>query len=509
MYANSFQTAMVPSYRKHLAVKSLFRETGTYNDVFRRSYSSANVDGNLAMDFRQLVAGANEHTLGYTADMMASVSNRLLRPSAQLFNPGLDVGKIANGWGNRRFLFTMEIATDVSGNANIQPERIVLNGYTDYTGATHTGTMDPNMRIYFNSITQLRNVSRGGFAGNGNVIVPTEISHVIGMMDDSQFNPYVLLRPQDVVNDIENAQLYSTETYDVTDTRSSPVSAPLMSSRNNAIATKYLEKTFQSLLKGYRDPSVGEDQRTIYSSAVEHLKENYTTKLAFFSDLAASTSYTQLGFVTYGEMCKLIPNLDQVSGISFAGTPSVTGSAGSGYFGIPERGSMNSWSGSEQETIIASVLASSVPALMMECLISTITMSFTNRTIDRGFSVVIQNATMFSENVDASVYVSHFIDRLKREVLVDITYGNTLDLSVNVAASTIEDTWLQISFMGGPQVDYVVPSFSDALISPIIGNNPRSLHDLSFSIGGLFNASVSSLDPSMGHMPTAPAGMTF
>ncbi len=509
MHVNDFQTGMVPSYRKHLAVKSLFRETGTYNDVYRRSYSSANVDGNLAMDFRQLVAGANEQTMGYTADMMASVSNRLLRPSAQLFNPGLDVGRIANGWGERRFLFTIELATDVSGNANIQPERIVINGYTDYVGGTHNGNMDPNMRIYFNSITQLRNVSRGGFAGNGNVVVPTEISHVIGMMDESQFNPYVLLRPQDVVSDIENAHLYSNETYEVTDTRSSPVSAPLMSSRNNAIASKYLEKTFQSLLKGYRDPTIGEDQRTLYTSALDHLKENYITKLAFFADMSASTSYTQLGFVTYGEMCKLIPNLDQVTGVSFAGMPSAAGSAGSIYFGMPERGSTNTWNGSEQETIIATVLGSSIPALMMECLISTITMSFTNRTIDRGFSVVIQNASMFSEHIDGSVYVSHFIDRLKREVLADITRGNTLDLSVNVAASTIEDTWLQVSFMGGPQVDYVVPSFSDALISPIIGNNPKSLHDLSFSIGGLFNASLSTFDQNTGHIPAVASGMTF
>ncbi len=497
------------SYKRHVALKSVFRETGTYNDIYRRSYSASGVDGHLASDFRQMVSGVNDMANGFNVDMMSSVSNRLLRPQAQI-NPGVDLGSIANGWGTRRLLFTIEVSTDTTGNSNIQPERILINGYSDYTGATMSGNMDPNMRIYFNSVVLLRTVNQHGYAWGGQSTVPADIAHVIHMVADPNAdpyggqtfrNPYTLLRPYDVVNSMDNNFIYPGSAFDVTDVRASPTNAPLMSSRNNAIATKYLERTFQSLLKGYRDPTVGEDQRTHYTSAADHLRESYTTKLSLFQDFAANTSYNQLGFVTYGEMCKLIPNLDQITVLCLAGKASPT--TATSYFGTPERGMVNGWNGSDQETMIATVMGSAIPALMMECLINTITMTITNRTLDRDFSVVIQNVTMFSESIEASAYVPLFVSRLKREILADITQGNTLDVSFNIAASTIEDTWLQISFMGGPVTDYVVPSFSDALISPIIGTNPQSLHSLAFSIDGLFNSSMSVLDPNRSQNPSS------
>ncbi len=506
------QFQMPSSYRNHLAIKSVFRETGTYNDIFRRAYSSTNVDGYLSNDFKQLVAGASNMSTGYDVDMMASVSNRLLRPQSQI-NPMTDMGQIANGWGNKRWLFTIEISTDVTGNANIQPERILLNGYTDHPGATMSGAMDPNMRVYFNSVVQLRTVNQQGFGWNGTTTVPSDVSHVIQTVSDvspylgQPFQaPYTLLRPYDVVNNINTNFVYSGVDMDVCDLRSTVTGVPFLSSRNNAIAPKYLEKTFQSLLKGYRDPTVGEDDRTIYSSAADLLKENYATKMAFFIDLATNTSYNQLGYVTYGELCKLVPNLDHITTVFFSGNASPT--AASAFFGSPERGATTQWSGSDQETMIATIMGSSIPSLMMECLISTITMSITNRTLDRSFSVVIQNVSMFSELVDASIHVPHFIERLKREILADVTYGNTLDVSVNVAASTIEDTWLQISFMGGPSTDYVIPSFSDALISPVIGSNSQALHNLSYSIDGLFNASMTVLDPMRNQTSSLIVGKT-
>ena len=250
-----FTGLVAPSYRKHLAVKSVFRETGTYNDIFRRAYSSANVDGSLCSDFKQLVVSASDLANGYNVDMMSSISNRLLRPNPQV-NPMADMGQIANGWSNRRFLFTIEISTDTSGNANIQPERIIINGYTDYTGGTASGAVDPNMRVYFNSVVMLRTINQHGYAFGGTTVIPTEASHVVHLVTDpndnpyngpSFRNPYTLLRPMDVVNNIDSQFLYNGQDTTVSDLRASAIAIPVLSSRENNIAPKYLEKTFKGL----------------------------------------------------------------------------------------------------------------------------------------------------------------------------------------------------------------------------------------------------------------------
>jgi len=120
----------------------------------------------------------------------------------------------------------------------------------------------------------------------------------------------------------------------------------------------------------------------------------------------------------------------------------------------------------------------------------------TNRTIGGMVDTRLFDVVGFS-TMDLTPYAQNFKMRLEQEVLRDLTFGNTMDFAIEMRADLLGETWISVSINSGPQIDYVVPSFADALTVPVLTSNPGLAVTLANDFNTLFETVRGSTIPGM------------
>lgn len=445
-------------------VKALFFETGTYNDLTLRPYET-NLKGHIVSQFAEATNGGQ----AIAASTLAGVANQFLRPSAQQ----QQLVSIQNGWQEPRLRFL--IMLDYQGAMGTVPVRKILQGYTSHLGALPSGAVDPAMTLYFNNVITLRRTQIETPAGISYLWAPSEANHLLRgdyeLNFGQQQNVTWLMRPQDVFATMGRAALGSE---DVLDLRVAFADSPIRKSRrSNCSAPHYVA----DVLKGYRktfdfsDHAV--DLHDAMATAQGLVQENSLTADPFFHDLTTKTSnFSQGGSVTYGELMSLFPNFDHIAAVILS--KQMLRSSPQPYMNH-QAGQTEYWTGSTMETVWASILGQSVPSLMMDLLLTRISFSATNQTITGETVVTPMDHDSFAEDMDMRPYVEHFITRLTTEVLRGLTTNSHMDFSLSMMVDTVGETRISLSLAGAPFVDYVTPSFCDALFSPVLTNNHQHI----------------------------------
>lgn len=444
--------------------KMIMVETGTYDDMVLRPYQSS-VDAHGLMMYKE----ATQDGTILTPESLSGVAGHLMRPSSRVHGQA----PIENGWGTRRLRFMIEIESDKGwGAKNIQ----IMTGYTNYVGVTATGAIDPQMHLSFNNSITVRATAEFTPSGTQYRQAVADASQIMPVvnMGSTAYSPQniigmpVIMRPVDVVSGMYMNALNDPNIQDLS---TSLAVSPKKSRRDNGNAATYMARTMKAMTAAHeQDMDYAVGQEDILQKVKGSLKEPMVSNDDFLSNIMQYTDYLHTSSVSYGDLCRTFPETDSVNTVVLRGTVQKTSPT------MPsERGMGSTWLGSDNETIATTILTQSVPSIMVELMLTKISFAATNETLNGQFAIEMRDAAGFSKNVDMAPYLQRFIDRMYTEVLNDVSNNNQMTFRLQMLVDILGDTYVTISIGGGPDTDFVLPSFCDALMSPVIGGGPGDL----------------------------------
>lgn len=463
--------------------KALFVLTGTYNDMSMRPYEPS-LTGNIVDQLREVTRGGTQ----ISPTIVAGVAESFIKPSANISA----MVNIAEGWDTPRYRFILDITQKSSlGGPGV---RKIIQGYTSHPGVSQaTKSVDPNMGLFFNNVLTLRESQLSTPHGIVTQVSVSEANQILRGDFQPSFdlstpdNSTWRLRPEEIFN-----AMGTLEMTDVYDTRASFTSPIVKSRRSNGTSSRYLSDILKAhnAVQNTQDFGDNIDHMDTMNGAVGMVKDDSVTADPFFNLLTrVASNFTNGGFITYGELSHAIPQMDHVAYFLTGDHVQKQQPQGNLMNETHLRGSTSDWVGSDLATMWATTLSHSIPAIMMDSLLSDVVFMATNKVLGGpGFDVRILDANGFVENLDLTQYINHFIERIKYEVLTGLSLRHGISFELTMRVDIVGETKISIRIENDPTIDFVTPSFCDGLFSPVITNNRDSVGNLAHDIQTLAGA---------------------
>lgn len=466
-----------------------FVETGKYHRMGVRPLSA--YLGGIGLD--DLESRTNGFTNVSTGDL-AGLAGQILRPST---DPKGEV-PIENGWGEQRFAFIMRVETpgeDYYQDASVRVDYV--NGYTNFPGdrTLQSGLLDPNMRMYINTVISTREIVSNNWR-RSNLVSADRFLQAHTGMEDSAY----ALRPRDVAVAVGNIGFGLRVDSDF---RGSLSVRPMFSAIRNELPSDYMSRLirgYQRVVNAPTDFGEERDLPTLMSEVAGATGDEAGINNRFVMGLHRNTRLYDGSFFTLSELEALYPEVkrDEVTTVITFHDPrrqinGVSEARSQGMdigFGLADPSNVSEWSGSDHETIMASIVASEVPALMMDAMLTQCSFTISNDTFNGqpAFQWFSAPASFMSVGVDLTPMIKYFEGRLIGEVFSDLTQRGQIIVSLSVFSDLISnDSYARISVDGGPAVDFCIPNFASSIITPMLGNNKLQVESLAGAMEGMFN----------------------
>lgn len=457
----------------------LFVPTGSYHDMALRPYTFRTNANDL-----NLLEERTEGFKNLTTGALGSVAGTLLRPSTT------DVGtvSIANGWKSQRYMYMMEIVypnNSIYAEENVAMKVKYITGMTDREGdPSFSGLLDKNMMMSIDKIIDTNEIQTNYGVRRRPITIERYIPTNAGQERRGR-EGFFSLRPRDVCASIGNAGIGN---YVDTDFRTSLNIQPITSHIYNDLPTNYLSRTFSAYRKVVNDVNIdpmNTDQAQIMYDVAGNTSDKGAVSDEFVTELTRNTELYTGSAYSYGELCLMFPGTE-------ANTHLVRPAAVMQDVGFSQHAPQDTehWYGSNQETIIATIVAQSTQALMVGSLLTHAAFSVTNDTIDGQpyFEWQSQPQSFIMTNTSLEDYAIYFQDRFMTEVFPSLTNNGNLSLTLSVFSDLVNsDTRIEVVFEGGPATPYCMPNFAGSLIAPVIGNNREQLDKLAVSFKDVFD----------------------
>lgn len=466
-------------------------KTGHYQPQVARPYNANVLHSNNLSVFEQATQGGTR----VTPTSIAAVAGQMIEPVAmsnQLIN-------IKNGWQQERVRLIIE-AQYISPAGHTKT--FLIQGYSDHPGFTQAGHIDPNMLIYMNNVLVMQDQS---------YIDPATGVPVRRMIDSSQmlykaptytydsfnypgqqFNQMQTLLPSEVVQHIGVIKM-TEKLGSVADFRTSFNETPMVkSNRENALASRYLSRTVNALTGQLQTAENSHNAILDVTNAAATLVADSPIAMDnFINTIEERTPFKEQGFITWGDLVAVFPQIDAVTTIidrSFqqnllhgnhgGQVGAVTSMAADSAF--RDVNNLESWTSASRETVVATTLSHSIPAIMMENFLATMQFSVTNQNMggQPQFTILQDQQTgrpmfdTFIDGMDMTRFLHRFHTTVVNEIMANISYGNQHSYVIFMNVNILGDTYIKLSLNGGPNVEYLMPSFCDALIAPVVTFNP-------------------------------------
>lgn len=471
-----------------LVSRCIMKETTRYDDVYARPYTS-HFDGDIAMRLMEATNRGNDISIASLAD----VAGTFLRPQS---TPTSGV-MIENGFGEKRLSFMLEVKSVDDYGSNVG-SRYIITGYSDHLGAIHRNgdaLIDPQLKLYINNVFIIRDAIASNAYSNQNVVsTMVGADHVFhsSVYGDymQQTPPMYLQRPEDVFGKLQ----YSNDTqvdylsgYSTLEDGRNRVDNTKSTRRRHEVPSAWLADSIRSYISSTNDGHVyGEEtDGNVFGNARNKIRNTTTSKNQFILQLSLKSNFQETGYVTYSELCSILPNLDQTADVLFS-SPVI---AQNEY----QIGQGESWRTVSEETIASSIIKQSVPAIMSDCLITNIIFTATNDTIGGEHVVTVSHVESFTHGLDMSRYVQHFIDRLKTEILTTISRHGHTSYNIQCTMNMLYDSHIHISINGSPLTYFAAPSFCDNLYSPIVTYDSQSVENMAHDVETMLHSMTGDL----------------
>lgn len=434
-----------------------------YQDVYQRSYNlNANIGTLNKLEAVFSNAGVNNNA-AITDNMLAQYVPEIIGLS---HNP-IGIAQIPNGWGTQRVRFMLEVESLVNGMTLVS----YIQGFSEYYDPSLSGHIDPNMKFYINSVT---NVVRMIDPANGVYkTVPKNTLNVVTDLAggskyeeiDSPHEDLKLLRPRDIVEDISALDMYSADTDSILNTTGVVGATNETSNRENNDPIKYLSKTINSYIDSKNVSSMTSDPSDILKNAAGLLTETNLMSIPFIYALHSVTGEFTPTTFTMNIMQLIDPGIQTKTNL----IDNVNDIIAPSYNTMLDSDFTADMLNPTVETIKASNISQTINSIMLDCMLSSLDISFTNSGGQP--VVVVSDAKSFIEGIDITSYVNRAVSRVKTILMPQITDSNQTIIEVFLHSDILGDTNISVSVNLQSAEVYRFPTFADSLYVPVIGNN--------------------------------------
>lgn len=465
--------------------RALFTETGTYNDDFNRPFVPQ-----VTSDTRDRLQRQTEMGNNLSISAVASAAAEIMRPQSMVES----AVNVVNGWDNRKFRFMLEIEHPTIGGSRVVD---LISGYTDYTGISQqTNNMDPGLRLYINSVTGITEYTRIGQDGRQYRDVHVRESNQVM---SGYFNPAArinqyFLAPQDLFDGIglNNALGGLADSRDLAtiDSRGTALDAPRLSNRSNNHGGSYLSRVLGAYSGSLRSASMSEDNMsTVMKSAKSSVADRHICEVQSLDQLMQRTDLQHNQCVTWGELLAIQPNLENLTHVAFNRGNVVMDR-------LAERGNTENWDSITNETIAATIIRNTIPALMNDCKLTKVAFTATNDLANnfngQQYSVVMADANSFAKilEIDSPVMqknLNAFTHRVATELMPGLSHNNMMLCTVNVRCDLWGDTYIDVSLNGGPMIPFSNAQWADSLSAPIVTIDAKNRTTMARDMGALLD----------------------
>lgn len=486
---------MIPQGNRPLRVRQLvLADTGTYDEQFRRPYQS-NVDRHTIATLQERIS-TNRPVL---PGAVVGLTDQIIQP--QFEHEGII--QVAGGWGERRFRwFAIIEHVDRFGVSIFE----IASGWTDTRGISWNGSINPDMVFHIGNILTMRSSTMPNAHG---VMSPVfniaEASQVLvnnsyqgvhtGHHMQHRLKPYDVYSAMDrlEVNDIMRERR-------INDTRAVMTTRPTKSRRVNAVPGQYVSAVIDGYRKGLAADEFGQAEDQVLDHAKESVEEEPVGDDLFLRAVASIRGMQTTSFFTWRDLETIDRNItsDEVTKVVMMGSPRAVVDDGSMY----TRGQGAQWDASRggnsnaRYPQIATTIAQAVPSLMMSLGLLRVVIHSTNRTIGGQMITTVTDPQAAVElmrvRIDMSGPLQVFKDQLEMQLFSPLSFHGQTDYQLTIAADLMGETAIKMVFGGGTEEVYVVPSFADALLSPLVTANGQRLNDIARDFGRIFEGTFNT-----------------
>ena len=474
-------------------------ETPATAPVFARSIN-ARLTGRVEEIYRETSDGGRKNS----ESLMASIANSVLgystEPERRISMPG--------GFDQSRFRVVIEYRE----SAMNRTEKIsYIVGYTDHDDMERDGGsvhFDKRMKVYFNNValvtrsTGTRTGAQAYRVDNRSQILTAPDVGEKDILDEviasrrrkdrsSSYSPMDghLLIPSIVIGRMGNAHIPdlvgmpNIRRSDIEDSRSSLRTLGAKRTNGmNAVPAHYLSRVLEghSQVRRGNQASDNDGPRANTKRIADlqrEVEDDTLSNSGFFHTLMVDTHFPEDGYVTWGELIKLFPELDDdriVTALPLAKR----------YKDRPSVDNVSHWDSTDMETIIANILVSSITPMLSELLFDEVDISITNDTRDGKVSVVIEHYYSMFGDLDLIAQAETLEFRIRRWVL-DGQPWMDCPIDIHGTLSTNYECALNIEYDGGRPESYRFASYADARGSALISIDEGKIDAISDSLGTL------------------------
>lgn len=491
-------------------VDIVFRERSGYRDLQLRPWASDATS--------ELITQLDHDTRGGTdlsPAALSRVAGRIIRPQANAHT----AARIANGWGEKRFMFIMTVMVRDSKTARSMLE---ITGHTDFVGATNSlrgVKMAEDMAMYFNSVTEINQSYmdsptgaswRTQIAGSNHLIAPQTLPD----FSRDRLSPGTMtMRPEDVFQSspkdvLSTAFSRRAESGQFMDMRNSFTQPGLrMSNRWNDSSTRYFHRSLKALTTANEGEVFGDgnglerDTSQIMRDARSQVRERSFTSLAPFADLARDTNILEQGFITYGELVAMNPDFpwDDVKV----------------FFERPETArdfsrDSTDWGGRDNTTLAAIQVARALPTYMAFHHLAHVQFE-ANNYAHMGEPVIMipECLPILGKTINQQALMA-FEQRLITELFVDMLPWENCMFDLRVNASLASDVVINIQLEGEDPAEFAFPVFCDSLVAPVVVDDRKCIERMGETLVGIVDSLGSNeRDSGVSNIITDSSGYRF
>lgn len=492
-----------PATQKLRVVQLNFVSAGTHNPMHFRPYMTDMNDNSM-----RAIASATAGGQNVSANALAPVAGMFMRPVAEA---GSAI-QIPNGWGTERFRFIMQLEyPEMAGGRVVQ----YVTGYTNKADLSYNGLLDPAMMLYFNNSMLMQDIVEQTPVGpirrmkmvSADQVLGAEALGIGAYMSGAQ-SPIRSMRPEDVFS------VLGTDRYrgggGAEDLRPAFLpSDPLKkSSRQNNSISSYLARSIDRSAMAASEADWDTSSAEQANNTSAKLAENTIYHDNFLSWIQARSLMTSGGAVPWGELCAAAPEADYVA--------KVVGGQGPVLINNPMAGSTEYWTSTTNETIFASILAQTVPSLMMDNLIGKLSVRCNNRHaemfgrngegVGTRHSVLLTEGYLLNQEKISQPLFLHLVSTFAQQILPEASMAGMIDYEFHGTFDLLGTSFISISLGGGPFCDYTVPTFADALFTPAVTGDPLALTMMASDIGRMVGSMQEIAQPAPA---TSPIGSRY
>lgn len=507
-------------------------QTGTYQAQCLRPFKS-NTNQAVVSALRQ----ATNDGLNLGVAAVQEIASDVIVPQANVEGEVL----IPHGFNSRRFRLMCRVNESHPFIQGTTTQRVFF-GYSDHCDASANYLPD-DMRIYFNSETIIQESivpTPHGPQNQARIIGSNQILSPVNMMDghNGMFSrpSNFLIRPEDnfnlmqtkaVAKNLEENGLVDVKIDQAYDYRTMVGEGGSFkySMRKDTSPVRYLSSSlgaYQHARSEYNDTMKDQDSmlfnrgndptEVLFGEAANMCRNHNVQSNTFLAILREHAGFMEKGYVTWGRLKQLFPELADPQVAKFAMDD------GRGVSKVSHSEQSQHFRGADPTSIAVSLLAQAIPSIMMDTFFRTVSFAVTNGQGPNEyiFEIFPNGTTSIVRHLDMRPYVQQLERRIKVDILNNISRGNQIPFKISCHSDLAGETIVDISLGIDPIERYVAPTFADSLFSPVITRNQELSNEIATDITWLVRNVIDSdtMQPNGNHQsqiytpyqhPVAPA----